>query len=452
VAWAHSEVTLVLDLLDWSKLPDLVAVGLLAAAFASVARNSNTPVSKPWLTAWLLIVVHFFAFMFSPLPGLAGSVATFLGVLTLVWAGLLFTRASVPYRQAPSSVAMLFVVLCSYTLYLAAVMFGGPPWTLNTGAILLGAGPATVALVNIRRLQHPLRWATAGVHVALMILLLAVQNRANGSDYALNAILFAVYFCAAFHFWHMYCRRTAGAIITIAGFILWANVFTVAPAMAAWYTKLHLESEVWNLPKYVVAVGMILVLLEDQIAHNKHLALHDVLTGLPNRRLFEDRLTGALERARRSESQIALLMIDLDHFKQVNDTMGHHIGDLLLHHVGQQLSGRIRRSDTVARTGGDEFAVILEGPTSRSEAKHVGRSLLNLLEQPVTLEDRVVKVGASLGIALFPEDAQDEESLCVKADLRMYDAKRGAGAVPPHGAEPSTAPRPSRAKNEPARL
>ena len=440
-----------LDLLDWSKLPDLVAVGLLATAFASVARNSQTPVSKHWLIAWILIVFHFFTFMFSPLPALAGSVATFLGVWTLVWAGLLFTRASVPYRREPSSMVMLYALMGSYTTYLAALMFGGPPWLLNASAIFLGVAPLVVSLTHMRRFHHPLRWAIDGVHIALMILLLAVQNRPNGSDYALNAILFAVYFCAAFHFWYAFRRATAGAIIAIAGFVLWANVFTVAPALGAWYPRLHLESEVWNLPKYIVAVGMILVLLEDQIAHNKHLALHDVLTGLPNRRLFQDRLSGALERARRSESQIALLMIDLDHFKQVNDTMGHHVGDLLLQHVALQLSGRIRRSDTVARTGGDEFAVILEGPTSRSEAKHVGRSLLNLLEQPVTLENRVVKVGASLGVAMFPEDAQDEEALCIHADLRMYDAKRGAQAMPPHGMEQQSRPRTARAKGEPAR-
>jgi diguanylate cyclase len=343
------------------------------------------------------------------------------------------------------------VMLGSYTFYVAALMFGGPQWTLNAGAVLLGGAPLAVTVANVRRFQHPLRWATACVQFLLMILLLTVQNRPNGSDYALDAVLFAVYFCAAFHFWHMYRRTTAGAIISIAGFVLWANVFTVAPALAAWYPRLHLESEVWNLPKYIVAVGMILVLLEDQIAHNRHLALHDVLTGLPNRRLFQDRLSIALQRARRTETQIALLMIDLDRFKQVNDTMGHHVGDLLLQHVALQLSGRVRRSDTVARTGGDEFAVILEGPTSRSEAKHVGRSLLNLLEQAVTLESRVVQVGASLGVAMFPEDAQDEEALCIHADLRMYDAKRGAETMPPRGTEQQSKLRTTRGTGEPAR-
>ncbi|HEY2859137.1 MAG TPA: GGDEF domain-containing protein [Terracidiphilus sp.] len=402
-------------------------MGLLAWAFASVARRSDTTVSVNWLTGWLLIVFHFFAFMCAPLSGFTGIVFDFLGVLTLVWAGLLFARASVPYRKSKSSMAMAFALLGSYTFYLAVLMLntGTPPrLPLMFAAALLGVAPLAVALATVSKLTHFLRWATIVLHGALSVLLLAVQNRPNGGDIALNAILFTVYLVAAIHFWHMYRRRTAGAIITLVGFFLWANVFTVAPSLAIWYSQLHLESEVWNLPKYVVAVGMILVLLEDQIAHNKHLALHDALTGLPNRRLFQDRLTSALERARRTNTQAALLMLDLDHFKQVNDTMGHHVGDLLLQEVARLFSARIRRSDTIARTGGDEFTVILEGPTSRAEARHVARSLLNLLEEPLVLEGRQVHVAASLGVAIFPDDAPDLESLCIQADLRMYDNKR----------------------------
>jgi diguanylate cyclase (GGDEF)-like protein len=186
---------------------------------------------------------------------------------------------------------------------------------------------------------------------------------------------------------------------------------------------------VWNLPKYVVAVGMILLLLEDQIEHNRHLALHDPLTGLPNRRLFQDRLGSALERARRTETQAALLVIDLDRFKQVNDTLGHHVGDQLLQKVGALFAGRVRRSDTVARTGGDEFSVVLEEPTSRNDALHVGESLLQLLNEPVELGEHRVNIGASIGIAVFPEDARDMELLCIAADLKMYDCKHGSGGL-----------------------
>ena len=217
-----------------------------------------------------------------------------------------------------------------------------------------------------------------------------------------------------------------GPFITVLGFLAWANVFTVAPALGTFFPGFHLESEVWNLPKYVVAVGMILILLEDQIEHNKYLALHDELTGLPNRRLFQDRLANTLERARRTGSQAALLLIDLDRFKQVNDTVGHHIGDELLKHVGQLFVSRVRRTDTVARTGGDEFSVVLEEPMNRADAMRVARTLTQLLEAPIRLEGNTVHIGASVGIAIFPDDAGDAESLCIAADLRMYASKRAA--------------------------
>jgi diguanylate cyclase len=151
--------------------------------------------------------------------------------------------------------------------------------------------------------------------------------------------------------------------------------------------------------------------------------LHDELTGLPNRRLFLDRLALSLERARRMESKAALLVIDLNHFKEVNDRLGHHAGDLLLKRVSAIFQGRVRRSDTVARTGGDEFSLILEEPTNRSNARRVASSLMEILDQPLQVGDHTLKVGASIGVAVFPDDAADIEALCIAADLRMYDDK-----------------------------
>ena len=368
--------------------------------------------------------------MFIPAPGIWGVLATIASLAALVAAGFLFMRAAIPYRQETSSRWMFLALQGTFLLYISVLIVGGPRLLLNLSAILLGAAPLIIALIVVRRFQHPLRWAVVALSFSLGVILLLIQSRpGNGTDLALNAVLFTVYFGCCIHFWHMYHRSTAGALITIAGFFGWASVFVVAPMMAAYFPQIQIQSEVWNLPKYVVAVGMILLLLEDQIAHNKHLALHDELTGLPNRRLFQDRLASALERARRSGSQAALLMVDLDRFKQVNDTFGHHVGDLLLQHVASVFSARVRRSDTVARIGGDEFAVILEAPTSSAEAALVGRDLLELLNKPQQLQDRPMHVRASLGIAIFPEDAADMESLCITADLRMYDNKRANGTA-----------------------
>ena len=400
-------------------------MALLGCAFASVVRRNPTPVSGLWLTGWIMIVVHFVAFLFQAEPGVWGELGITVGLVSLVLAGVLFMWAAVPYRQQTSSRWMFAAMLiCNLVYVIVACISPLADWALTPAALLYGAFPITIAVVALRTFNHPLRWVTVSIYTALAIFLLSVQHRAgNGGDLAMNAVLFTVYFGCCLHFWWMYRRATAGAFITIAGFFAWAMVFVVAPYLQYNWPQVHLESEVWNLPKYVVAVGMILLLLEDQIEHNRHLALHDPLTGLPNRRLFQDRLASAIERARRTESQAALLVIDLDRFKLVNDTLGHHVGDLLLQRVGSLFAGRVRRSDTVARTGGDEFSVILEEPTSPEEARHVGDSLLQLLKEPMILGDHAVRIGASVGVAVFPEDARDLELLCIAADLKMYDTK-----------------------------
>ncbi len=412
--------------MDWSKLPDLAAVAVLTCAFASVARRGQTTASRHWLTGWVLIALHFAAFIFLPAPGIWGILALDIGLAALTSAGVLFMWASVPYRTERSSRWMLFSVLFTNALYIVLIRSDrAQPWALDTAAVLFGAAPMAIALTARRDFTHLLRWLLVGINSVLAVVLLAVQNRPGvGPLLASNAVLFTVYFGCCLHVWHSYRGRgTAGSLITIAGFLGWSAVFVLSPLASMFLPNAPIESEVWNLPKYVVAVGMILLLLEDQIDHNKYLALHDELTGLPNRRLFLDRLALSLERARRMESKAALLVIDLNHFKQVNDTLGHHAGDLLLKRVSEIFQSRVRRSDTVARTGGDEFSLILEEPTNRSNAKWVAKSLMEMLDQPLQVGDRTLKVGASIGVAVFPDDATDIEALCIAADLRMYDDK-----------------------------
>jgi diguanylate cyclase (GGDEF)-like protein len=374
-----------------------------------------------------MIMLHFAAYAFLAAPGYWSLLADFAGCCTLVWAGLLFTWASVPYRKQASSLWIFVSLNVLSTLYIAILFFDtSATWELTVSAALFGLLPLAIALYSLPRFTHPLRMVIVGLYIILSAFLMAVQFRPNGPNLALSGLIFTIYLVCAIHFWYGYPRATAGAFITIAGFFGWASVFLAGPLMATWFPSLHIESEVWNLPKYVVAVGMILVLLEDQIEHNKYLALHDELTGLPNRRLFQDRLAITLERARRSGSNAALLLVDLDDFKQVNDSVGHHVGDELLKRVSSLFVGRVRRSDTVARTGGDEFSVILEEPMTRADASRVGKSLTELLESPFEVNGHTLHVGASVGIAVFPDDANDAESLCIAADLRMYAGKQAS--------------------------
>ncbi len=415
-------------MVDWSKLPDIAAVAFLTAAFASVARHGQSSLSRLWLLGWAMIVLHFAAFLFLPAPDPWNQVASFVGLTALAGAGVLFMWAAVPYRQRASSLWMLAALLGTNFLYLGLLIIDPiASWAQVPTAVLFGALPLLIALLTLRRLNHPLRWTVVALYSTLSIFLLIVQHRPQvGAVLAMNAVFFTVFLGCCIHFWYAYRRATTGAFITIVGFFAWASVFAVGPSLAAFFPNFHLENEVWNLPKYVVAVGMILLLLENQIEYNKYLALHDELTGLPNRRLFQDRLTSALDRARRSGSQVALMLVDLDDFKRVNDTVGHHVGDQLLKHVGGLFAGRVRRSDTVARTGGDEFSVILEEPMTRADAVRVGKALTDLLAKPMDVNGQTVRVGASVGIAVFPDDAPDAESLCIAADLRMYAGKNAA--------------------------
>ncbi len=159
-----------------------------------------------------------------------------------------------------------------------------------------------------------------------------------------------------------------------------------------------------------------------------HMANHDSLTGLPNRMLFNDRLSQAIAMTKREAGQFALLYLDLDKFKPVNDAYGHDAGDDLLKSAGERIRAQVRESDTVARLGGDEFAVILPDVSNRQDVAAVARKIVGALEMPFALElARTVRIGTSIGIAISPGDADERDMLLKKADVAMYNAKQAGG-------------------------
>ncbi|MEO8477232.1 MAG: EAL domain-containing protein [Actinomycetota bacterium] len=167
--------------------------------------------------------------------------------------------------------------------------------------------------------------------------------------------------------------------------------------------------------------------LAERQAENEHQALHDALTGLPNRLLFQQRLAAAIEAAKECGGSIAVMLMDLDHFKEINDTLGHHFGDQLLCEIGPRLSTVLRDHDMMARLGGDEFGILLPELPSDSVAITIAQRLLEELEHPVTVEGLALDVAGSLGIAIYPSQSQDAESLLRRADVAMYAAKEAGG-------------------------
>lgn len=159
----------------------------------------------------------------------------------------------------------------------------------------------------------------------------------------------------------------------------------------------------------------------------RFLAYHDILTGLPNRALFDETLKHAMQLAAHVKDVLAIMFLDLDKFKPVNDCFGHETGDRLLQAVGERLHGAVRKSDMVARIGGDEFAILLQGHLSKDMVVILASKLANVIAQPFLLAQHMVEVGLSIGIAMYPADGDDQEMLVNKADRAMYAAKSIGG-------------------------
>ena len=197
--------------------------------------------------------------------------------------------------------------------------------------------------------------------------------------------------------------------------------------MALWGLLASAAILVYLLHREVRTTRGLLQRTEEARQRIEHLAHHDSLTGLPNRRLFEDRLEQALALARRSRRQLALLYLDLDRFKEVNDTLGHRAGDELLRRVGERLRQLVRGADTVARLGGDEFAILQTELKVPTDAAALAERAMAGACAPLTIADQEVAIAVSVGIALFPGDGETADELRANADLALYSAKHGGG-------------------------
>jgi diguanylate cyclase (GGDEF)-like protein/PAS domain S-box-containing protein len=156
-----------------------------------------------------------------------------------------------------------------------------------------------------------------------------------------------------------------------------------------------------------------------------HLAHHDQLTGLPNRVLLDDRMRQAIQRARRNRHKVAVLMVDVDHFKRINDSLGHSAGDTLLDSIAKKLCTAVRQTDTVARMGGDEFVIVMPEFRDEKDAERCAEAIIQKVSTPTMLGNREVNVTVSVGLCVFPDCATDAESLLKNADAALYEAKEG---------------------------
>jgi diguanylate cyclase (GGDEF)-like protein len=185
----------------------------------------------------------------------------------------------------------------------------------------------------------------------------------------------------------------------------------------------------WDGARFLIGTVIDVTLQRHKENHLSHLAFHDLLTHLPNRLLFDDRLRHEIAHMQRHGLMLAVLFVDLDKFKPINDEYGHEVGDLLLQDVALRLKACLRESDTVARRGGDEFTIILCELSDRRAIAQLAELVLRELMRPFCIREWELRIGASIGISVFPSDGSDPDALVKHADMAMYEAKKsGRGA------------------------
>jgi diguanylate cyclase (GGDEF)-like protein len=220
----------------------------------------------------------------------------------------------------------------------------------------------------------------------------------------------------------------AGAILVVSNYSIFATVGEAVGQpdvfRAVWQIALASSVAIIALMAYLFRrLAVLIKKLEVREASAQHGALHDQLTGLANRALLNDRLSQALARHHSAGEQLALMILDLDRFKQVNDTFGHNAGDKLVQEVGDRLRALLRETDTLARIGGDEFAIVMVGPKGEADVRRLCERIIQVIRKPFILGDREVRIGVSIGVVFASKAVAEAPDLLQKADITMYRAK-----------------------------
>jgi diguanylate cyclase (GGDEF)-like protein len=409
----------------------LVALSLVVAIIASytalelAGRVSQTQGKSSW--AWLV----------------GGAVSMGSGIWSMHFIGMLAFHlpVAVAYDVATTILSMVIAVVVSG---LALFVVRRP--TLNTknitaGATLMGVGISAMHYTGMQamRMSPPIEYHPplfiASVIIAMVASLaalwIAFQLRQKGFGVAFLAKLgsAAVMGLAitGMHYTGMAAALFAPDSICLAvdstggmksdALALIIGIATVSILA----TTLGLSALDAHFAVHTAKLASSLQAANEQL---RDLAMYDSLTGLPNRMLLDDRIKQAASRAERGGISFALMFVDLDRFKPVNDSFGHGVGDELLKNVAQRLSGSVRKLDTVARTGGDEFVVVLSEIREPKDAAMVGGKILDELSRPFFIDRHEVNISGSIGISIYPNDGKDLNTLKANADMAMYHAKR----------------------------
>lgn len=424
---------------DVLLLPDLFAIACTTLVLLQVRGKRAPDGLGLWITGLVLIVAECVARLFYQMypTGPVHSAMHVLSLETYFLAGLAFFQSATGrlrfLKHSRYYVTVLATPHCAMLLLYGYGVAKRVDFLILAGAGLLGSLTMAALLrrPRLHMLCHVVVWAP--------FFFCAAANEFRACAYL---SLFFVYVSTSIAFYFTIPSRRRGRVAVVAAFFVWSLCFVTHP----WIAQVHrnwlpVVEQIWNLQKFFITFGLLIVALDEQMTTNEHRALHDTLTGLPNRRFFEERLAYELADATRSRGRLLLFNMDLNDFKMVNDDLGHDAGDQLLRQISRRLQASVRSADTLARMGGDEFNLLLAdsaNPATRDNSASTyaerARRIAGDLRRVVSSTPYELEVGGrmqsvscsiSIGWSMFPDDGIIPEELSQTADSRMYADKRG---------------------------
>ena len=411
--------------MDYSSLPDIFALTIFIVCFRPLVLRVGPHVDL-WFLGWSFVLVHQVALLVAPTDSPVAVIAQLIALWSSGLCGMAFLlgTANVPKQRIHSRLAAEFLLP---TLVAAPLtVFPRHRHWIDVGAALLFLAPAAhMALRKRARTRPVLLFSSAFGAFGLLVLPYTWRH----PDLIAHGSISLLFLGAGYFYLTSAERYTRGVVAAITGLFGWGLTYPLVELLRRVAPEIHVNRAILDLPQYLIVAGIILTLLQEHMQRTERMAMHDPLTDLPNRRLFEERLIATLDEARENRTTIACLVIDVDNFKTINDTLGHSAGDQLLRALAVRLSWHMSPRDMLARTGGDEFTALLAGVTDEHHLRFIASAMMSAGSVPIAIDGHSVDVRISIGIALSPDHADDIDSLRRAADEAMYSAKRRGGAM-----------------------
>ena len=411
--------------MDVSYLPEIVSLTIFIVGFRPLVRKVGSHTNL-WFLGWGFALLHDVAMALGGGAETGHMLARLLAIWSLDLCGITFVvvAANVPERRVTRALMGEIAAAVLVQSGLSVFDIGGAG--LRLGACLLFFLPAIHLLVNPKNRCRALTvlsalFAAFGLGMAPVAL--------HAPVLVANGALSLLFMCAAYFYLISAEQVTRGVVAAVWGLGLWGISFPVLALQLRLEPGWHVSRGLLDLPQVLIVAGILLTLLEEHVNSTERRATHDPLTELPNRRLFEERLIATMAEAQERGTTVACLVIDVDNFKTINDTLGHEAGDQLLRALAVRLSWHMSPRDILARTGGDEFTALLAGVKDEHYLRFIASAMMSAGSVPIAIDGHSVDVKISIGIALSPDDADDIDGLRRAADEAMYSAKRRGGSM-----------------------